>query len=107
MHDCLNLYLHKNHKTSAQTLTMYLLRFLKCSTATTPKALRSIVQYYRLCNGIQSTRQYNNREISSSASSSPSGATTSLFESFGLLNYFLPFNPVLDAFSPIIYLHNS
>ena len=29
MHDCLHLYLHKDNETSAQTLTMCLLRFLK------------------------------------------------------------------------------
>ena len=29
MHDCLHLYLHKDHETSAQTLAMCLLRFLK------------------------------------------------------------------------------
>ena len=32
--------------------------------------------------------------------------TTSLFESFGFLNYFLPLNLILDAFCPIIYFHN-
>ena len=37
----------------------------------------------------------------------PSGTTTSLFESFGLLNYFLPFNPILDAFCSIIFFRNS
>ena len=41
------------------------------------------------------------------ASSTSSGATTSLFEIFGLLNYFLPFNLTLDAFCPIIYFHYS
>lgn len=30
-------------------------------------------------------------------SSSSSGATASLFESLGLLNYYFPFNPILDA----------
>ena len=40
-------------------------------------------------------------------SSSSSGVTTSLFESFGFLNYVLLFNPFLDAFCPIICLHNS
>ena len=38
---------------------------------------------------------------------SSSGTTTSLFESFGLLNYFLPFNPILHAFCPITDFHNS
>ena len=56
------------------------------------------MEYYRLCNGIQSIQKYNNREVSSSSS----GAIPSLFESSGLLNYFLPFNPILDAFSPAI-----
>ena len=37
--------------------------------------------------------------------SSTSGATISLFEIFGLLIYFLPFN--LDALCPIIYFCNS
>jgi hypothetical protein len=32
-----------------------------------------------------------------SSSSSSSGATASLLESFGLLNYFFPHNPILDA----------
>jgi len=36
-----------------------------------------------------------------------SGATISLFEGFGLLSYFLPFNQILDAFCPIIYFHDS
>ena len=34
-----------------------------------------------------------------------SGAVTSLFESPGLLNYFLPFNSVLDAFGSINDFH--
>jgi hypothetical protein len=38
--------------------------------------------------------------------SSPSDATTLLFASRGLLNYFLPFNLVLDAFCPIIHFYN-
>jgi len=41
------------------------------------------------------------------SSSSFSGATTSLFESFDLPNYLLPFNPILDAFCPIVYFHNT
>ena len=36
-----------------------------------------------------------------------SGATTVFFESFELFNYLLPFNPIMDAFCPIIYFHNS
>ena len=43
---------------------------------------------------------------SSSSTSSSSGATISMFESFGLY-YFLPFNNILDEFRPIIYFHNS
>ena len=39
--------------------------------------------------------------------SSSSGATTSLFESLGLLIYFPPFNSAMDAFCPVIYFHNS
>jgi len=39
--------------------------------------------------------------------SSSSGAKMSLLESFGLLNCFLPFNLILDAFPPIIYVHYS
>jgi hypothetical protein len=39
--------------------------------------------------------------------SSSSGATTSLFESFGLRNYFLPFSAILHAVLPVIYFHNS
>ena len=35
---------------------------------------------------------------------SSSGATTSLVESFGLLIYFLPFNPILAAFCPVIFI---
>jgi hypothetical protein len=42
-----------------------------------------------------------------SSSSSSSGATTSLLESFGLLNYCLSLNPILGAFCPIIYFYNS
>lgn len=41
----------------------------------------------------------------------PEGAllfiTTSLFESLGHLSYFLPCNPILDAFHPFIYFRNS
>jgi hypothetical protein len=37
------------------------------------------------------------------SSSSSADAPASLFESFYLLNYLLPFNPILDAFCPIIY----
>jgi hypothetical protein len=33
--------------------------------------------------------------------------TTSMFESVGLLNYFLPLKCNMDAFCPIIYFHNS
>jgi hypothetical protein len=43
----------------------------------------------------------------SSSSSSSSGATTSMFEMFDLLMYFLSFNLILDAICPIIYFHNS
>lgn len=31
------------------------------------------------------------------------GATTSFFERFCLLAYFVPFTPILDAFCPVIY----
>jgi len=52
-------------------------------------------------------RLSSNNHFSSSSSSPFSGATIAPFESFGLFNYFLPFNPILDAFSPIIYFYNS
>jgi hypothetical protein len=39
-------------------------------------------------------------------SSTFSSATTSLCEGFGLLSHFLPFNQILDAFCPIIYIHD-
>jgi hypothetical protein len=37
-------------------------------------------------------------------SPSSSSATTSLFESFCLLSYFLPFNQILDEFCPILFI---
>ena len=41
----------------------------------------------------------------SSSSSSSSGGIISSFASFGLLNYFLPFNPIPDVFCRITYFH--
>jgi len=45
--------------------------------------------------------------LQNNSSFSSSGATTSLFESFDLLNYFPPFNQILGAFCSIIYFYNS
>jgi hypothetical protein len=41
--------------------------------------------------------------VSSSISSSSLGATTSIFECFGLLNLQFPIITILDAVSPILY----
>jgi hypothetical protein len=46
-------------------------------------------------------------DVLKKVSASSSGTTASLFESFGLFNYFLPFKPIVDAFCPIIYSRNS
>ena len=58
---------------------------------------------------VMSFAQRTTWSISFSFSSSPSsasGTTNSLFESYGLLNYFLPYNLTTDIFCPLIYYYS-